>query len=160
MNKYLFKQFNTAVDSFDFRLRKNLSQTYILEISAMAGDRPLQKSNIILNTGDLFEALNKSIKLLNDNVREIAPGIKLEGDLRTTGDKITLTPSTKSSREIAPGITLEEEAYDFDCDEEYEEEDYDFFSFEDEDDEDYEDEDEVDEDILNLAKALSKILNK
>lgn len=161
MNKYLFKQFNTAVDSFDFRLRKNASQTYILEISAMAGTKPLQKSNIILNTEDLFEALNKSIRILNDDIREIAPGIKLQGDLRTKKEGITLTPSTKSSREIAPGITLQEETYDCcgECDcEDYEDEDYDFFFLDHEEDE--EDDDLVDEDILTLAKALAKILNK
>lgn len=170
MNKYLFQNFNTAVDSFDMKLRKNTDQNYILEISAIAGTNILQRNSIIFHTQDLSEAVNKTVKVMNELARNVAPGIKLEGDIRTVKKGLQLSDlkEEKDPNVIAPGITLmnnEDDDEDW-LDDSFFEEDYE------EEEEDYEEEcmcdwceheepkETVDEDVLELAKILSKILKK
>lgn len=114
MSKILFQKFNSAVDSFDFTLKKR-NGIYQLVITASSRGRILEKSVIVLETGNLELAIKKALKVLNRLAREIAPGIMEQGNLIT------------SNTRIVPGIKLvevEEEDDDYeddyyDCDEDY-----------------------------------------
>lgn len=96
----IFARFNTAVDSFDFSLKKSWNQTYVLEISAMAKGKELQRNAIILDTDQLETAINKSLLVINALAREVAPGVKELGNI--AGRKnIKLVPHRE---QVAPGI--------------------------------------------------------
>lgn len=125
----IFNKFNTAVDSFDFSLKKNASQNYVLEISAMSRGKQLEKRAIILQTSNLDIAIKKVLKVMNALAREVAPGIQETGDLRSY-NKIKLVPSKE---QVVPGIYLLDECDDFDEDEDY---------YEDDDEDDYDDYDD------------------
>ena len=160
----IFNKFNIAVDSFDFNLKRNRSQVYVLEVTAISQGKLLEKKTIVLETKDLDLAIKKALKVINKTAREVTPGIEETGDLRNrTTIKLVPAESTHNqmyTQRIAPGIFMvSNEPDDFydDCDgcdlyDECHEDDYD-----DDYDEDYDVDDEAEELINAFARFIRKV---
>lgn len=158
----IFNKFNTAVDSFDFNLKKNRDQVYVSEVAAISQGKWLEKKVIVLETKDLELAIKKALKVINKAAREVAPGIQENGDLRNR-TTIKLVPSqpqyvqTNRPTQIVPGIYIVE-------DEDFEDDDmcdgcelYDECHSDDYDDEDY---DDVNDNAEELIAAFAKFIRK
>lgn len=82
VTKKLFENFATAVDTFDFRLRKNSKyHTYVLELEAFAKGEKVMERSIILGTENVEMAVTRAMKVINDFARHVAPGLKIVGDV-------------------------------------------------------------------------------
>lgn len=150
----IFNKFNTAVDSFDFNLKRNRSQVYVLEVTAISQGKLLEKKTIVLETKDLDLAIKKALKVINKTAREITPGIEETGDLRNrTTIKLVPAESTHNqmyAQRIAPGIFMVSNEPD-DFYDEYHEDDY---------DDDYDEDYDVDNEAEELINAFARFIRK
>lgn len=117
MDQKLFNEFTQAADTFDFKIQKTKQYNYILTISALLNDKSVVNRSIVLGTAFLPEAIKRSLTIVNDAMREIAPGIKAQGRLTEEKEKIRLVPMAEN--EIARGIFDlsydENDDYNYDC---------------------------------------------
>lgn len=118
ITKKMFENFATAVDSFEWEIKKTPNQNYILQIEVKSKEKILSKNYITLNANNLMDAMTNALEFINNSMRQIMPGIKLTGDL--SAQEIQQT-NKSNSNEIAPGITkvISKQYHNNHCEDEY-----------------------------------------